>query len=57
MTSREWWACYEAQRLAVRGAVEHDDLVAFFAPELFDVIMALSLFHAREDGQLLGLHS
>ena len=47
---------HEAHRFGSGGAIEHDHVVALFAAKLVDVHEGAKLFHAREDGELLGLH-
>ena len=37
-------------------AIQHDDVVALLAPELVHVHHGAQFFHARQDGQFLGLH-
>src|SRR5208283_1834973 len=44
----------EAQRLRSRGAVEHDDVIGIVATILVYIEHGTELFHAGEDGHLLG---
>ena len=46
----------EAHGFGRGRAVEHDHVVALLAPELVHPHHGAELFHARQDGQLLGFH-
>jgi hypothetical protein len=45
----------EAQGFRRGRAIQHDDVVSAFAAELVDIHHGSQLFHAGQDGQLLGL--
>ena len=48
---------HEAHGLGRGGGVEHNDVVALFAPVLVDVHHGAEFFHAGQDGEFLGLYA